>query len=116
MLAGRADILPGALVVPDGIDLASPGRGRWFRDRDDAAGRWPERRRIFQEAFMAQAERIEVAEARRRVQAGQALLVCAYESEDTCSRMRLQGSLTLSQVNHSLGTIPRYSEIIFYCA
>ncbi|HEX9818863.1 MAG TPA: ArsR family transcriptional regulator [Methylomirabilota bacterium] len=47
---------------------------------------------------------------------GRALLVCAYEDESKCQRMRLDGALTLRELQERLATLPRSQEIIFYCA
>lgn len=65
---------------------------------------------------MKEARRIKPDEARRKVQAGEALLVCAYESEGTCSGpLKLEGSMTLGEFNTRLDSITKEQEIIFYC-
>ena len=61
------------------------------------------------------AERIDVDEARRKVSAGQAILVCAYE-DARCDRVRLEGATTLPKLQARLATVPKDQEIIFYCA
>jgi hypothetical protein len=61
-------------------------------------------------------ERVGVEEARRRVGEGRAVLVCAYEDESKCRRLRLRGALTLGELQERLATLPRGQEIIFYCA
>jgi hypothetical protein len=60
--------------------------------------------------------RIDVAEARRKVEAGHALLVCAYDDEAKCGRMKLAGSLTLAEMRARLPSLPKSQELIFYCA
>jgi hypothetical protein len=60
--------------------------------------------------------RIDVDEASRKVEAGQALLVCAYDDEAKCGRMKLAGSLTLSELRARQPSLPKSQEIIFYCA
>ena len=60
--------------------------------------------------------RISPAEARRRVQQGQALLVCGYEDESKCRSMALEGAITLTDLRHRLPSLPRSQELIFYCA
>lgn len=60
--------------------------------------------------------RIDVEEARRAVESGRALLVCAYEDEAKCRSIRLEGSLTLSQLQARLPAFPKDQELIFYCA
>lgn len=62
------------------------------------------------------AERIDVQEARRKVSAGDALLVCAYDEEAKCDRIRLEGAISLKQLDARSATIPKDREIIFYCA
>ena len=64
----------------------------------------------------ADVERVSPEEARRRVQSGQALLVCGYEDEEKCNRMKLEGAIALRQLREMLPSIPRDRELIFYCA
>jgi hypothetical protein len=68
------------------------------------------------EVDMAEIPRIGVEEARRKLAAGDALLVCAYSEEAKCNQMRLEGSLTLSGFQSRLPSLPKDKEIIFYCA
>ena len=42
--------------------------------------------------------RIDVEEARRKVAAGEALLVCAYGDDVKCKQLELEGSITLSEL------------------
>jgi hypothetical protein len=65
---------------------------------------------------MAEVERIEPEEARRKVQGGQALLACAYEDEGKCGSMRLEGAITLAELQRMLPSLPKDREIILYCA
>jgi hypothetical protein len=44
---------------------------------------------------MADIPRISVEEARRKVQAGQALLVCVYDDEEKCNKIKLEGAISL---------------------
>ena len=46
---------------------------------------------------------------------GKALLVCAYADEVKCGWMRFDGSITLSELEARLPSLPRDQEIIFYC-
>lgn len=64
---------------------------------------------------MAEAKRIQIQEARRKVQDGEALLVCAYDSEEMCGGMRLEKALTMREFNARLPEIPKDKEIVFYC-
>ena len=63
----------------------------------------------------ATAPRIPVEEARRKVVAGEALLVCAYD-DDRCKQFDLEGSMTRKELESRLPSIPRDTQIIFYCA
>lgn len=65
---------------------------------------------------MPDVERIGPEEARRRVQAGEALLACAYDDEAKCSSMRLEGATTINDLRPRLAALPRSQEIILYCA
>lgn len=60
--------------------------------------------------------RISPAEARRRVQQGQALLVCGYEDETKCRSMALDGSIALADLKRRIHSLPKSQELIFYCA
>jgi hypothetical protein len=65
---------------------------------------------------MATIERIGVVDARRKVEAGQALLVCAYADEAKCRMANLAGSVSLTHFESRLGSLAKSEEIIFYCA
>jgi hypothetical protein len=67
-------------------------------------------------ASMADVSRISVEEARRKVAAGEALLVCAYDDEEKCKKINLQGSITMAQFTSRVGALPKNQEVIFYCA
>jgi hypothetical protein len=62
------------------------------------------------------ADRIDVDEARRKVTAGEALLVCAYEDESKCDRIKLEGSISFTDFRTLAESLPKDREIIFYCA
>jgi hypothetical protein len=63
---------------------------------------------------MADIVRVGVEEARRKVTAGQALLVCAYEDEAKCRMLNLDGSISLSTFESRVGSLSKSREIIFY--
>ena len=65
---------------------------------------------------MADIERISVEEAHRKVQANQALLVCAYEDEAKCRMANLDGSISLVSFQSKVASLPKTLEIIFFCA
>jgi hypothetical protein len=62
------------------------------------------------------ADRIDVAETRRKVTAGEALLVCAYEDESKCDDIKLDGATSLTQFHRLADSLPKDRQIIFYCA
>jgi len=64
---------------------------------------------------MAEVRRVKPEEARLKVQGGKALFVCAYESEELCGGMRLEGAMTLGELNSRLAGIAKEQELIFYC-
>ena len=61
-------------------------------------------------------ERVSVEDARRAVEAGHALLVCAYEDDQKCRKLRLANALTVHDLQRSLESVPRNHTLIFYCA
>jgi hypothetical protein len=63
---------------------------------------------------MADIKRVGVEEARSRVQAGQALLVCAYDDEQKCNKITLEGAISLRNLEARRPS--KQQEIIFYCA
>jgi hypothetical protein len=63
------------------------------------------------------AKRIDVQHARQDLENPQgAMLVCAYDDDAKCSTYRLEGSMPLSSFKQREGSIPKDSELIFYCA
>ncbi len=60
--------------------------------------------------------RISPATAREKVQAGKALLVCAYESEELFKHNRLEGGIPLQELTSRLSSLGKEAEVIFYCA
>jgi hypothetical protein len=80
------------------------------------AGPRARRRAAREEGHMAEIQRISAEEARRRRQAGQALLVCAYEDDSKCRAMALEGAITVNELKRRLPSLPKSQELIFYCA
>jgi len=62
----------------------------------------------------AEIDRISPEQARSKVQAGKALLVCAY-SDFTCRKVMLEGALMKSELKQRLPSLSKDQEIIFYC-
>ena len=65
---------------------------------------------------MADIDRISVEDARKRVNANHALLVCAYDDEAKCRMVNLEGSISLTSFQSRVGSLPKTQDIIFYCA
>jgi hypothetical protein len=61
-------------------------------------------------------ERISADDARREVEAGRALLVCAYDDESKCRQLRLENAITLHDLQRRADSVPRNQALIFYCA
>ena len=60
--------------------------------------------------------RITPQEAYEKVTAGQAILVCGYEEEEKFRALRLEGAISFAGFQAMLPSLPKESEIIFYCA
>jgi hypothetical protein len=65
---------------------------------------------------MAETEWVSPQEARRKADDGEALLVCAYDSDEKYRQMPLEGSISLAEFQDRLPEIPQGRELIFYCA
>ena len=63
---------------------------------------------------MSEVIRIPPEETRKKVLAGQALLVCAYADDAKFARYRLEGAIPLSALQNQIGDLSRDQEIIFY--
>jgi hypothetical protein len=59
--------------------------------------------------------RISPKEARQKVNAGQALLVCAYDDADKFKTHHLEGALSFSELRSKLPRLAKNQEMIFYC-
>ncbi len=60
---------------------------------------------------MAEVARIDVEAARQRTKSGGALLVCAYDDEEKRSRIKLEGSITLRDLEARSTALPRSQEL-----
>jgi rhodanese-related sulfurtransferase len=65
---------------------------------------------------MTEPERITPTETFEKVNAGAALLVCAYDNEEKFKAVHLEGAMSLSELKSKLDTLPKDQELIFYCA
>jgi len=62
------------------------------------------------------AQRISPQEARKRMQSGGAMMVCAYDDAEKCRRFAIEGAVPYPDLMADLGSIPKSQELIFYCA
>ena len=60
--------------------------------------------------------RLSPREVRKKVTAGSALLVCAYEDEDKFKNNFLEGAISFAEFQSRLPTLSKEQEIVFYCA
>lgn len=58
--------------------------------------------------------RISPADAYQKVNAGTALLVCAYPDDETFKKMQLEGAISLKEFESRLPGLKKDQEIIFY--
>lgn len=65
---------------------------------------------------MVEPERIEPVEAAKKVAAGEALLVCAYDDKEKFAGMELEGAIPLDEFRARLTSLAADRQIIFYCA
>ncbi|MBI4632344.1 MAG: ArsR family transcriptional regulator [Deltaproteobacteria bacterium] len=60
--------------------------------------------------------RISAEEVYKRVKSGNALFVCAYDSDEKYANFKIEGSIPFSKFKSMLPGMPKTQEIIFYCA
>jgi len=61
-------------------------------------------------------ERISSKEAHEKVKSGKCTLVCAYEDEQKCKLMTLEGAISLAEFKRRLPSLSKNQEIVFCCA
>jgi hypothetical protein len=62
-----------------------------------------------------EAVRISPQDAYQKVTSGKALLVCAYQSEQICKEIMLQGAIGLKEFEQKLPELKKDQAIIFFC-
>ena len=62
------------------------------------------------------AQRINVKQARHDVEVSDALLVCAYDSQEKFEQNHLEGAISLDEFRSREDSIGKERELIFYCA
>ncbi|HEY3451247.1 MAG TPA: hypothetical protein VGK67_33120 [Myxococcales bacterium] len=55
-------------------------------------------------------------EVRSRVQAGQTLLVCAYDDDAKYQSLKLDGSISIRELERRAPSLGKDQAIVFYCA
>jgi len=65
---------------------------------------------------MSDVERVSAVEIRDRIQTGDALLVCAYDSDDKFASFHLEGAVSFSEFQPMTPTLVKNKELVFYCA
>ena len=66
--------------------------------------------------IMADVMRISPVDAKQQIEAGKALLVCAYQDDGKFQNNHLEGALSHSDFLGQLKNLPMDQEIVFYCA
>jgi hypothetical protein len=59
-------------------------------------------------------DRITPEEVHQKLEAGKALLVCAYEDESKFRKMQLQGAISFNKFKSKLLSLSKDQEIVFY--
>ncbi len=60
------------------------------------------------------AQKIQPETAAKHIEENQALLVCAYDSEEKFADARLDGAISLAQLRSRESELPKEQELIFY--
>jgi hypothetical protein len=63
---------------------------------------------------MVEPVRVLPEEARNRVLAREAILVCAYDDEEKFRKAHLEGAISLQEFRARAETLPKEQEVIFY--
>ena len=63
---------------------------------------------------MAAPKRVSAEDVHSKLQSGQALLVCAYESDTKFRQMPLEGAISFSEFERRKASLSRDFEVIFY--
>ncbi|MBU1344279.1 MAG: ArsR family transcriptional regulator [Proteobacteria bacterium] len=61
-------------------------------------------------------ERIQSSEIRKKVMAGTALFVCAYDDDNKFEKYHLGGAISLREFKSKTSDLDKNQEIFFYCA
>lgn len=61
-------------------------------------------------------KKVSPEETYKKVESGEALLVCAYKEYERFNRIRLKGAISWGNFKSKLASLPLDQEIIFYCS
>ena len=61
-------------------------------------------------------ERVTPQDIFDKVQSGEVMLVCAYDSEDKFRQVHLEGAISLGEFKAKEDELGKNKEIVFYCA
>ena len=65
---------------------------------------------------MSAAVRVSAREIRPRVKSGDAMLVCAYDSDEKFQNHHLEGAVSLAEFRTLVPTLAKDKELVFFCA
>ena len=65
---------------------------------------------------MNEVPRVNPQEVYPKLRSGEALLVCAYDSDARFRQVHLEGAMSLEEFKSIRSRLPRDREIVFYCA
>lgn len=65
---------------------------------------------------MSAATRVSATEVWEGLQAGNTLLICAYDSDEKFLAYHLKGGISLSEFKTRLSGLNKDQELVFYCA
>jgi hypothetical protein len=65
---------------------------------------------------MNEVPRVNPQEVYPKLRSGEALLVCAYDSDARFRQVHLEGAMSLEEFNSIRPNLSRDREIVFYCA
>ena len=65
---------------------------------------------------MAEPGRISAEEAYKKLKAGTAIIVCAYEDDNKFKTFHLEGALSFNEFKSKLPSLSKDQEMAFYCS
>jgi hypothetical protein len=65
---------------------------------------------------MSDVPRVSASEIRARVKSGDALLICAYVSDEKFKAYQLEDAVSFTQFQTMVPNLAKNKELVFYCA